>query len=161
MRFQIRFTSSTIPHLFCPEHHRQAVTEGQGIGSASMVCSVYPDVPAVCSLGWMEHYWRAIIQNFLLIFVAICNVFHTITNSMSIFHVVNLVLSTQWCMDVFYCSFGSPTSLNVCLAQMKNQGIEVRKEPVFLGLLSIFHPCLGLLAPRTLGVQLCRNMALL
>lgn len=80
---------------------------------------------------------------------------------MSIFHVVNLVLPTQWCMDVFYCSFDSPTSLNVCLVQMKNQGIAVGEELVFLVLLSIFHLCPGLLAPRTLGAQLCRNMALL
>lgn len=125
-----------------------------------MVCSIYPDFPDVCSLGLMEHSGGPLFR-ILCYFFAICNIFRTITNSMLIFHVVNLALPTQWCMDVFYYSFDSPTSLNVCLVQMKNQGIEVGKELVFLGLLSIFHSCPGLLAPRTLGVQLCRNMALM
>lgn len=58
---------------------------------------------------------------------------------MSTFQVVNLEMSTQWCMHVFYCDFNSPTNSNVPLAQMKNQRVEGGENSVFLGLGPIFQ----------------------
>lgn len=69
------------------------------------------------------------------------------------FHIVNLVLPTQWCMGIFYCSFESPTSSKVPLAQM-NQRVEGGEQSIFLGLVTHFSALSWISRSGNIGYRL-------
>lgn len=146
MRFQINFPTQSVILFWALQTTCSYWRTSDRFSLLSVQCSCW--LPCWLQFGAD----RASLEGHYSEFSANTLFSHTITNGTSTFQVVNLVLSAQWCMDVFYCSFDSLTNCNVPLAQMKNQGLKKGKSQDFWGWLPIFSVLPELSAPGTLEV---------